>query len=389
MTSTPVALDDVREICKRLRNVLPAKALLHEPNICGNEWRYVKECLDTGWVSSVGRYVDLFEEKLAEFTGIKRAVAVVNGTAGLHLALTMLGVKANDEVIVPAFSFVAPVNAVAYCGAVPVFMDAEENRMGIDPRKLSRWLEQNTETRNNGCWDKVRNAAVRALIAVHIYGHPCRIGEIAEICRKYKIELIEDCAEALGSYEGNRHVGHHGKLSVLSFNGNKIVTTGGGGAVLTNDEGLAKEAKHLSTTAKQPHPWRFFHDRVGYNYRLPNINAAMGCAQLEILPRFLNAKRALAEKYRTAFSGLDGVRLVWEPDGCRSNFWLNTLVFGGDRQELRDRLLEETNKIGLQTRPAWDLISSFPMYKEAPGSSLNVANDLCRRVINLPSGSAL
>ena len=312
----------INEIVRQIKAALPpgpSFVALHEPYFNGNEWKYVKECIDTGWVSSVGKFVDQFEKNLANYTGAKYAVATVNGTAALHICYLLAGVKSGDEVLVPALTFVATANALSYCNATPHFIDAEQKSLGIDVPLLDQYLEEITEEKNKVCINKLTGRPIRALCVMHTLGHPVDLDSIVALCEKYRLTLIEDAAEALGSYYKGTHVGHRGLAGALSFNGNKIITTGGGGAILLNDEKIAKLAKHITTTAKLPHPWLFEHDQVGYNYRLPNINAALGCAQLEQLPAFLNAKRMLAEKYQHLFLNTPGVRLIQEPEYAKSN----------------------------------------------------------------------
>lgn len=362
---------------------------LHEPNFSGNEWAYVKECLDTGWVSSVGKFVDRFEEDLAACTGIKRAVAVVNGTAALHICLLLAGVRPGDEVLMPALTFVATANAATYCGAVPHFIESEEKTLGIDPRGLSDYLSKIAEQRPDGCYNRITGRRIKAIVPMHTFGHPVDLDPLCEVCKQFCIELIEDAAESLGSFYKGRHTGQWGRLSALSFNGNKTITTGGGGAILTNDEELGRLAKHMTTTAKIPHRWEFNHDMVGYNYRLPNINAALGCAQLEQLPGFLAAKRALAERYRHAFSAVSGLSFFSEPPDCRSNYWLNTLVLDEEYADQRDKVLAATNDAGIMTRPVWTLMNKLPMFAGCPRMDLPVAESLAQRLINIPSSAIL
>ena len=362
---------------------------LHEPCFGGNEWAYVKECLDTGWVSSVGKYVDRFEEKLADYTGVKRAVAVVNGTAALHTCLTLAGVEAHDEVLMPALTFIATANAVSYCGAVPHFIDSEETTLGVDSRKLAEYLDTVTEKRADGSYNRLTGRRIKAIVPMHTFGHPVDLDPLLEVCQRFNITLIEDAAESLGSFYKGRHTGHWGLLSALSFNGNKTITTGGGGAILTNDEELGRLAKHITTTAKVPHRWEFNHDMIGYNYRMPNINAALGCAQLEQLPGFLKAKRDLAEQYRQAFSDIHGIRFFTEPTNSKSNYWLNTLLLDEQYADQRDALLKSTNDAGMMTRPAWTLMNRLPMFSVCPKMDLPVAESLERRLINIPSSVIL
>jgi perosamine synthetase len=362
---------------------------LHEPNFIGNEWAYVKECLDTGWVSSVGKFVDRFEEDLAAFTGVKRAIAVVNGTAALHICLLLAGVKTNDEVLVPALTFIATANAISYCGAIPHFIDSEEKTLGVNPQKLAVYLEEIAEERYGECYSRLTGRRIKAIVPMHTFGHPVDLDPLVKVCKRFHITLIEDAAESLGSLYKGRHTGHWGLLSALSFNGNKTITTGGGGAILTNDEDLGRLAKHITTTAKVPHPWEFNHDMVGYNYRMPNINAALGCAQLEQLPGFLLAKRCLAERYRQAFSDISGIRFVSEPANSQSNYWLNTLLLDEECSNQRDALLEATNNASIMTRPAWTLMQKLPMFAGYPRMDLSCAESLERRLINIPSSSFL
>lgn len=362
---------------------------LHEPLFEGNEWDYVKDCLDSGYVSSVGRYVTEFEENLARFTGVRFAVAVASGTAALHICLTLIGVGQGDEVLVPALTFVATANAVSYCGAVPHFIDCAADSLGADPQKLSEYLHAETIKRDGLCCNKRTMRPIKAIIVMHTFGHPADLDPLFKICREYGLELIEDAAESLGSYYKNRHTGSLGKLSAVSFNGNKIVTTGGGGAILTNDEGLAMSAKHISTTAKLTHRWAFVHDQVGYNYRMPNINAALGCAQLEQIDRFIRSKRALAEKYRQAFEHVRGIVFFREPIYARSNYWLNTCILSDENAPMRDAILAQTNDAGLMTRPAWTLMNKLPAFTDCPHMDLSMAESLEQRIINIPSSACL
>ncbi|HUJ19465.1 MAG TPA: LegC family aminotransferase [Nitrospirota bacterium] len=384
---------DPHKVVQALRTVLPAAGngpvALHEPCFKGNEWAYVKECLDTGWVSSAGAFVDMFERQVAEYTGARRVVAVVNGTAALHICLLLAGVEHDDEVLVPALTFVATANAVVYCGAVPHFVDSEERTLGLDPHKLDVYLNEVGEMRPDACFNKRTGRRIKAVVPMHTFGHPVDMEPLLEVCARYRLELIEDAAESLGSFYKGRHTGTMGKLSALSFNGNKTITTGGGGAILTDDEELAKRAKHLTTTAKVPHPWQLYHDKVGYNYRLPNINAALGCAQLEQLPAFLQSKRTLARRYQNAFAGVDGVRFFTEPPFAKSNYWLNVLLLDEALACSRDRILKASNDAGIMTRPAWSLMHQLPMFRDCPRMDLAVAESIERRLINIPSSAIL
>lgn len=367
----------------------PGPAALHQPRFAGNEWIYIKECLDSTYVSSVGKFVDRFEADLAAYTGAKYVVAVVNGTAALHAALQLVGVKQGDEVLVPALTFVATANAVAYCGATPHFVDSEERTLGVDPRALREYLHDIADIRSNQCVNRATGRVIRTLVPVHTFGHPFDIDGMLAVARDFHLTLVEDAAESLGSSVDGRHTGTFGLMGTLSFNGNKTVTTGGGGAILTNDGALAKHAKHLTTTAKMPHRWEHMHDEIGYNYRLPNINAALGCAQLEQLPRFLAMKRQLFERYRAAFAAVPQVSLVREPEGCHSNYWLQTLLLHETVASQRDAILAATNDAGLMTRPAWALLHRLAPYRECPRMELQVAGLLERCLINLPSSTHL
>jgi len=383
---------DLSKIFNALKSVLPTdqpSISLHEPYFGGNEWAYVKECLDTGWVSSVGKYVDRFEEQLAAYTGVKRAVAVVNGTAALHICLKLVGVEPGDEVLMPALTFVATANAVAYCGAVSHFVDSEVKTLGLDSHKLAGYLAEIAEVRGGMCFNRITGRPIKAVVPMHVYGHPVDLDPLDEVCRRFNLALIEDAAESLGSFYKGKHTGHWGRFSALSFNGNKTITTGGGGAILTNDENLGALAKHLTTTAKLPHRWAFDHDMVGYNYRLPNINAALGCAQLEQLPAFLEKKRTLAERYRQAFDDVRGITFFTEPEFASSNYWLNVLLLDKQQVNQRDVLLELTNDAGIMTRPTWTLMHKLPMFSHCPQMDLTVAESLERRLINIPSSANL
>jgi perosamine synthetase len=383
---------DLEAIINALKSVLPREGppiTLHEPRFAGNEWVYVRECLDTGWVSSVGSYVDRFEAMLANYTGMKRAVAVVNGTASLHVCLKLAGVEPGDEVVIPTLTFVATANAVAYCGAIPHFADSEEKTLGLDPVKLSDYLKKSARVGKDGCYNKTTGRRIAAVIPMHTFGHPVDLDPLTEFCERFNLKMVEDAAESMGSLYKSRHTGNWGLLSALSFNGNKIITTGGGGAILTNDNTLADKAKHITTTARIPHRWEYRHDQVGYNYRMPNINAALGCAQLEQLPGFIQTKRLLAEKYRKAFGGMKGIRLFTEPDFAKSNYWLNVLLLDRDCSHFLNELLKMTNDAGIMTRPSWTLMHRLPMFSDCPRMDLSVAEDLEKRIINIPSSSFL
>lgn len=378
------------QVIAAIRSVVgQSPASLHEPSFDGNEWNYLKECLDSTFVSSVGKFVDRFEFDLAKFTGAKHAVAVVNGTAALHIALKLAGVKPNDEVIVSALTFVATANAVTYCGAIPHFVDSEISTLGIDSAKLREYLAVHTAQRGNQCVNIASGRVLRAMVPMHTFGHPGDLDGLLRIAHDFNIALVEDAAESLGSYYHGQHTGTFGLLGTLSFNGNKTITTGGGGAILTNDTELARHAKHLTTTAKLPHAWEFRHDEIGYNYRLPNLNAAVGCAQLEQLDIKLAAKRSLYNRYQIAFNPVTGVTLVAEPTQCQSNYWLQTLLLDADQAHQRDTILFATNQSGLMTRPAWVLMHELSAFKTCPRMHLPVAQSLSERLINIPSSPHL
>jgi aminotransferase in exopolysaccharide biosynthesis len=367
----------------------PGKVALHEPSFEGNEWLYLKECLDSTFVSSVGKFVDRFEDELATYTGAKYAISVVNGTAALQIALKLAGVQASDEVLVPALTFVATVNAVTYCNAIPHFVDSEEGTLGIDTSKLRDYLQRNTSQQSGKCVNNLSGRVIRALVPMHTFGHPSDIDGLLSIANDFNIVLVEDAAESLGSLYHGQHTGTFGLFGTLSFNGNKTITTGGGGAILTNNEALARHAKHLTTTAKIPHAWEFRHDEIGYNYRMPNINAALGCAQLEKLSDKLASKRELFKRYQSAFAQVEGVSLFSEPENSQSNYWLQTLVLDGSESENRDLILESTNNTGIMTRPAWELMNDLEPFKGFPSMDLSTAKSLLERIINIPSSPGL
>jgi aminotransferase in exopolysaccharide biosynthesis len=362
---------------------------LHEPCFAGNEWAYLKECLDSTFVSSVGKFVDRFEADIAAYTGAKHAVAVVNGTAALQVALQLAGVRAGDEVLVPALTFVATSNAVAYCGALPHFVDSEERTLGVDTAALREYLTGMTEVRAGVCVNRLTGRAIRAIVPMHVFGHPVDLDGLLAVARDYRLTIVEDAAESLGSSYHGRHTGTFGLLGTLSFNGNKTITTGGGGAILTDDAQLARRAKHLTTTAKVAHRWDYEHDELGYNYRLPNLNAALGCAQLEQLPALVAAKRRLYQRYCETFAAVAGVHLLSEPNGCQSNYWLQTLLLTKAMAGERDAVLAATNDAGLMTRPIWVLNHRLPMYRSAPRMPLATAESLGQRVVNIPSSAQL
>jgi perosamine synthetase len=380
------------ELISALHEVLgkPESPLsLHEPEFAGNEWAYVKECIDTGWVSSVGKFVDGFERQLVEVTGARHAVAVVNGTAALHMALLLADVKPGDEVLVPAMSFVGTANSVAHAGAVPHFVDSESRTLGMAPQALRLHLERVAEKTANGWRNRETGRRMAAIVPMHAFGHAVDLDGLMAVANDYGLPVIEDAAESLGSSYNGRHTGTFGMLGILSFNGNKVITTGGGGAILTNDELLARRAKHLTTTAKKPHRWAFVHEEVAYNYRLPNLNAALGCAQLERLPDFLSRKRQLAKRYREVFARSSVFEFVDQPTGCESNFWLVAVRLRQPNAELRDALLSAVNDAGYHCRPVWTLLNKLPMYLDCPRAELPVAQAIEESLINLPSSPKL
>ena len=359
---------------------------LHEPKFIGNEKKYLNECIDSAFVSSVGKFVDEFEEKIAKYTGAKYAVATSTGTSALHISLLLANVEQNDEVITQPLTFVATCNAIIYCGAQPIFIDVDKETMGLSPSALQDFLENNTMVKNQQCINNSTGEVIKACVPMHTFGHPCMIDEIKDICDKYHIFLIEDAAESLGSMYKNKHTGTFGQMGVLSFNGNKIITSGGGGCLVTNDKELVKKAKHLTTTAKVPHKWDFYHDMVGYNYRMPNLNAALLVAQLENLDSFINSKRKLAGIYEDFFNGTDYV-FVKESIESKSNYWLNSIILQDKNQ--RDLFLEDTNSQGIMTRPIWTLMNKLSMFEYAQCGDLKNSEWLEDRVVNIPSSAIL
>ena len=355
---------------------------LHEPRFIGNEKKYLNDCIDSTFVSSTGKFVDEFEEKIAKYTGAKYAVATSNGTSALHIALLLANVAKNDEVITQPLTFVATCNAISYCGADPVFIDVDKDTMGLSPSALQTFLEKNTTVTGQQCVNNNTGKIIKACVPMHAFGHPCRIDDIKDICDKYKILLIEDAAESLGSFYKDKHTGTFGQMGVISFNGNKIITAGGGGCVITDDEVLAKKAKHLTTTAKVPHKWEYVHDMIGYNYRMPNLNAALLVAQLENLESFLLEKRKLAKRYKQFFKDKE-YTFVEELTASQSNYWLNAVILKDKEQ--RDLFLDETNSQGVMTRPIWKLMSKLSMFKNAQHGDLSNSDWLEQRVVNIPS----
>ncbi len=356
---------------------------LHDPRFIGNEKKYLIECIDSNFVSSVGEFVGLFEQKCAEYTGAKYAVATMNGTAALHISLLVAGVRKEDEVLTQALTFIATANAITYTGAKPVFIDVDKQTMGLSPEKMENFLKLNAEIKNDGfCYNKNTGRRIAACIPMHTFGHPVKLTELIDVCNRYNINLIEDAAESMGSSYQGKHTGTFGKLGVLSFNGNKLITTGGGGMILTDDAELAKKAKHLTTQAKVPHAYEFVHDNIAYNYRLTNLSAALGCAQIENLDYFIDLKRELALQYK-AFLEDKEFDFFNEPENCRSNYWLNVLITKDKIQ--RDELLNYTNKNGVMTRPIWELMNRLPMFIDCQTDDLENSKWFADRVVNIPS----
>lgn len=386
MTNSP----DVTDFLDRVRLVAGSSTGgLHEPEFRGNERRYVTDCFDSGYVSSIGEFVTRFEQSLKEYVGSASAVAIVNGTAALHLALVAVGVRQGDEVLVPALSFVATANAVAHAGAIPHFVDVEEERWGIDGPALRRHIVAIGIERDGKLYNRVTERPITAIIPMHALGHPCEVGELAELADEFGLHMVEDAAESLGSFVGGRHTGLFGKLGVFSFNGNKTITTGAGGAIVTDDENLAELVRHLSTTARVPHPYEFDHDAVGYNYRMPNINAALGLAQMEKLPTLVDGQRSLFERYKRVFAGGEFGEVHREPVGARSNYWLQAIELPSGGRAIRSVLIESALDAGITVRPLWKPLNTLSPYSSHPTSQTVVANDLYDRVICLPSSASL
>lgn len=360
---------------------------LHAPLFIGNEKKYLDECIDTTFVSSVGKFVDRFEEEIAAYTGAKKAVVCVSGTNALHMAMMLVGVQRDDEVLTQALTFIATCNAISYIGAHPVFIDVDMETLGLSPKAVQTWLEKNAELKNNICYNKKTGRRVKACVPMHTFGHPVKIDELVQICNEWHIELVEDAAESIGSLYKGQHTGTFGKVGAISFNGNKTITTGGGGMLLFQDEELGKLAKHLTTQAKVPHRWAFVHDHIGYNYRMPNINAALGCAQLENLDRYIENKRETAQIYTNFFKNIPDITFFTEPENCRSNYWLNVII-------LKDKIaqqefLEYTNDHGIMTRPVWELMNRLDMFKHCESDGLKNTEWLADRIVNIPSSVRL
>ncbi|BBD09331.1 LegC family aminotransferase [Desulfovibrio ferrophilus] len=395
MSEAEIARDFVR-VLKSVLGDAQTQVPLHAPFFPGKEKAYLQDCLDSTFVSSVGQYVDRFERLIEEYTGAPHAVAVVNGTAALHAALVLAGVGPGDEVILPALTFVATANAVSYCGSVPHFADSDRLTLGLDPLRLGKHLEAVVEMRDGQPFNSETQRRIAAVVPVHVFGHSVDMDLLLEVCGSYGIPIVEDAAESLGTFYKGRHTGRLGLLGTLSFNGNKIITTGGGGAILTEDAELARRARHLTTTAKLPHAWKYEHDQVGFNYRMPNINAALGCGQMESLEQFVNNKRRLAERYCRAFGEIEGLECYVEPEFSESNYWLNAVLLNrasGDTlssvRALRNKIIGSCADAGYMLRPVWNLLPTLPMYQDCPRMNLDCAQNLEARLLCLPSGPGL
>jgi len=370
----------IRKLYNKPEGFIP----LHAPVFNGNEKKYLNECIDSTFVSSVGKFVDQFELKIAEYAGAKYAIVCVNGTSALHMALQLVGVERDDEVITQSLTFIATANAISYCGAHPIFLDVDRWTMGLSPDSVKQWLMQNAEMKNDFCYNRDTGRRIKACVPMHTFGHPVRMEELLEVCEEYCIEVVEDAAESLGSFYNSKHTGTFGKIGVLSFNGNKIITTGGGGMLLIQDEALAKKAKHLTMQAKIQHPWESTHDEIGHNYRMPNINAALGVAQLEQLNQFLKSKRAIAEKYELFFNNTD-VKFVTEPEFASSNYWLNCILLP-DKKE-RDIFLKYMTENGIMARPAWQLMNKLSMFTNCQTDALINAQNIAETLVSVPSSA--
>jgi len=360
---------------------------LHEPHFSGNEKKYLAECIDSTFVSSVGKFVTQFEEEFANYVGSNHAIACVNGTSALHVALVASGVLQGDEVITQALSFVATSNAISYCGAQPIFLDVDTTTMGMSAQALQNFLEKHCKVHNGRCINTQTGKTIKACVPMHTFGHPCEIDTIASLCQQWHITLIEDSAESLGSFYKEQHTGTFGTMGIFSFNGNKIITAGGGGVVVTNDATLAKKLKHLTTTAKVPHKWEYIHDEIGFNYRMPNLNAALLVAQMQQLEKFLQNKRELAKEYKDFFLTCKGVTFFEQPPYATSNYWLNALIF--EKKDTRDAFLDYSNNNGVMTRPIWALLSDLEMFRSCYNDGLKNSRFLQERVVNIPSGVRL
>ncbi|MHB8110072.1 MAG: LegC family aminotransferase [Syntrophorhabdaceae bacterium] len=356
---------------------------LHEPQFPGNEKEYLARCIDSTYVSYIGEFVGRFEDLIKEYTGAKHAIATANGTLALHGALQLMNVKPGDEVVTQALTFVATANAVSHCGARPVFIDSDKETMGMSPEILEDFFANETEIKKDGfCYNRRTGRKIASCIPMHVFGHPVKIDQVVNICQKYNVPVVEDSAESLGSFYKDTHTGTFGKIGILSFNGNKIITTGGGGMILTDDDAIAARAKHITATAKMPHKWEFIHDEIGYNYRMPNINAAVGCAQMEYLGKFLESKRDTAKRYEKFFGEL-GIAFFTEKENCRSNYWLNAMLLKNRKE--RDDFLAFCHENQVMSRPVWMLMNKLPMYRDCQATDMSNAQWLEDRIVNIPS----
>ena len=381
--------EDILKTLQKVFNVTDNYVPLHQPSFSETDYHYIKKCLDTTFVSSVGKFVDEFESRLALYTGSKHAVAVINGTSALQIALKVAGIKENDEVFIPSLSFVATANAVNYLGAVPFFVDVDINDLCMNAEALEELLLTIAEPAVGEFRNKITGRRLKGIIPMHTFGHPANMDSLNKVAKNFKLEIVEDAAEALGSIYKGQHAGTMGKLGIISFNGNKIVTTGGGGVILTNHSSLAKKARHLISTAKVRHRYEYIHDEIGYNYRMPNLNAALGCSQLEKLPDRLRSKRELFSLYKSLFGDINGVKIFEEPHDCKSNYWLQTIILSKASLKERNKILKKTNDAGINTRPAWNLLHTLPPYKDNPRDHLPISEKLLKSIINLPSSAGL
>ncbi len=379
-------MQEIADFIHKLYNTKTSISL-HEPRFLGNEKRYLNECIDSTFVSSVGKFVTRFEEELADYVGSKYAIACVNGTSALHAALKVAGVVQGDEVLTQALSFIATSNAISYCGAEPLFLDVDKTTLGLSVKALQAFLEEYCVVQNGQCKNKKSGKIIKACVPMHTFGHPCEIDTIASLCKAWHITLIEDSAESLGSFYKKRHTGTFGKMGVFSFNGNKIITSGGGGAIVTDDETLAKHLKHITTTAKVAHSWEYIHDEIGFNYRMPNINAALLVAQMEQLERILADKRALAQEYKKFFENFDDITFIQEPQEAQSNYWLNAISF--ENQKQRDAFLKFSNKNGVMSRPVWKILSELTMFCGCYNDGLKNSKELQEKIVNIPSSTRI
>ena len=375
-----------RTILKEIRKITNnSSALLHEPIFLGKENNYLKDCIKSTFVSTSGKYIQIFENKVKKFTGAKHAIAVVNGTVAIQMALRVLGVKTDDEILIPSLTFVGTANAVRHCNSIPHFVDSESLSLGICPKNLENHLKKISIKKNNNLYNKITGRRIFAVIPVHVFGHTTNMEKIKKIANKFKLKVLEDAAESLGSFYNNKHAGTFGHAGILSFNANKVITTGGGGMILTNNSSTAKKARHLITTAKLNHPWKFIHNEVGWNYRMPNINAALGCAQIEKINTILKYKKNITKKYQKAFKSNNEITFFNQPNGCSSNYWLNVIRIKFKRISERDKLLNFLNKKKIQCRPVWNLLHKLPMFRKCPRSKLNISEQLEKELITLPS----